>query len=132
MNSINLGGKIINARMTHAYFTIGWTQGADDGTCPSMNSTSSKVGGFITELTFLKDGSLDPAFRPSKHEAWMSIHTDDCGIVGTSDTILNEIFHIIGKKWKSKIVPFNYMLGTKRETTTPSPGVWECTHTMQA
>ena len=73
----------------------GWTRGADDGACPNLNSNSSEIGGSKTEVKFLKDGSLDPAFRPSKHEAWMSIHTDDCGIVGTSDTILNNIFHNI-------------------------------------
>ena len=113
---------------------MGWTQDTVDSNYPNSTSTSSEIGGSKAEVKFLKDGSLDPAYRPSKHEAWMSIHTDDCDIVGTSDTILNEIFQIIDNKWKSKIVPASYMLGIKRETNTPTgpSGVWECTHTMQA
>ena len=77
---------------------IGWTQEPVDSNCPNPTSTSSEVGGSKAEVKFLKDGSLDPAYRPSKHEAWMSIHTDDCDIVGTSDTILNENFQIIDNK----------------------------------
>ena len=48
-------------------------------------------------------------------EAWISIYVDDCDAVGTSEGILNTIYEIMNKKWSSRIVPPDYVLGVKRE-----------------
>ena len=48
-------------------------------------------------------------------EAWVSIYVDDCDSVGTSEGILRTIFGIMQKKWDSREVPPDYVLGVKRE-----------------
>ena len=86
-----------------------------------------------SDVKFDDKGILDPTYRPASGEAWISIHTDDCDAVGTSDNLLNEIYSIIDAKWKSKIVPENYMLGVKRTTTVdPKTQYHSCVHTMEA
>ena len=50
-------------------------------------------------------------------EAWVSIYVDDCDAVGTSEGILNTIYEIINKKWPSRDVSPDYVLGVKRELT---------------
>ena len=51
------------------YYKIGWAQDPNDSNYPNSTFTSSEVGGSNADVRFLKDGSRDPAYRPSKHAA---------------------------------------------------------------
>ena len=59
------------------------------------------------------------------------IHADDCDMIGDNDEILMEVYNIVNKRWKSKLVDASFMLGTKR-TIYETPQEMTVTMTMQA
>ena len=59
------------------------------------------------------------------------IHTDDCDMIGDNDEILMEVYNIVNKRWKSKLVDASFMLGIKR-TIYETPQEMTVTMTMQA
>ena len=68
-----------------------------------------------TGVFFDKDGKLDVNKRPAREEAWVMIHTDDCDAVGTSKSILNDIYQAHASRWQAKVIDADYLLGITRE-----------------
>ena len=68
------------------------------------------------------DSDTTATIRPYAEEAWVSIHTDDCDAIGTSDSLLTEIYTAHNTKWQAKIVDANFMLGIHRDVKTDEHG----------
>ena len=56
-------------------------------------------------------GNLNRNLRPAQEEAWVSIHTDDCDAVGSTNKILEDIYQIMNTKWTAKVVDPSFLLG---------------------
>ena len=50
-------------------------------------------------------------------EAIALIYTDDCDVIGSSQAILDEIFHVINERWGAKEVGADFVLGVKRDSS---------------
>ena len=84
-----------------------------------------------SQVKFDPNGQLLREYRPAREEAWVVIHTDDCDAVGTSKSILNDIFQAHDQQWQAKCVTADYMLGIKRQFTNVN-GIRTCKMSMTA
>ena len=64
------------------------------------------------------DDETTRTLRPYPEEAWVSIHTDDCDAIGTTEAILTDIYTAHDTRWQAKIVDANFLLGIHRKVQT--------------
>ena len=92
-----------------------WSQHRDEELLKVFNVSESGVKWKIHKC--LKDPCLFKVTMESKgknHTALFQAHVDDLDCIGSSDEILEGIFTIVNKRWKSERTDDSYCLGVKR------------------
>ena len=97
-------------RLQHPAAARAWAKTRDAFILKKFNK-----GGWTCDRTI-----MDPClFRFTKdgETAFALIHTDDCDMIGSNDTILQSILDICHAEWECKEVDASFMLGVKRLLT---------------